>query len=193
MEKRKPSEMFVKYRILDVGEEYNPDIHNIEDTIRERGGEFYDEENLKRMEEEKREEEREKLKKMEEEREKLKKMEEEKEEEEREREGERLKAVRCAICFKFIIYVEECTVCSEGHKFHKKCLRGWWRMIPLNSRKCPLTNTIPPFYSDGAAWKNCTDINDLHSGGKRRKRRYSNKNKKNKNHKRNFVKSKKRK
>ena len=163
---RKPSEMFVKYRFLDLdmGEEYNPDIHNMGDTIRERGEQFYNEEDLIRMEEER-------------------------EAEIVEREGERLNAVRCAICMNFIIDVEECTVCSDGHKFHKHCIRPYWRRSGKHSI-CPLTNTIP---SGEPRWKNCTDINDLHSGGKRKKRRYSKKNKNKKNHKRNFSKSKKRK
>lgn len=162
-----PSEMFVKYRILDMGEEYNPDIHNMGDTIRERGAIFYGEEDLIRMEEEREAEIAEIV----------------------EREGERLNAVRCAICMNFIIDVEECTVCSDGHKFHKKCIRPYWRQSGKYSI-CPLTNTIP---SGEPRWKNCIDINNLHSGGKRRKRRYSKKNKNKKNHKRNFSKSKKRK
>jgi hypothetical protein len=53
---KRPSERFVKYRILDMGEVFNPNIHNMGDTIRERGEGFYDEENLKRMEEEREEE-----------------------------------------------------------------------------------------------------------------------------------------
>lgn len=167
---RIPSELFVKYGLLDTGENYNPDIHIIGGyTIRERGAKFYGEEDLIRMEEER-------------------------EAEIVEREGERLNAVRCAICMNFIIDVEECTVCSDGHKFHKKCVRTYWK-TPVNGTlpnisRCPLTNTIP---SGEPRWKNCTDINNLHSGGKRRKRRYSKKNKNKKNHKRNFSKSKKRK
>ena len=58
----KPSEMFVKYRFFDMGEKYNPSIHNLGDTIRERGEQFYSEEDLIRMEEELEEERLERLK-----------------------------------------------------------------------------------------------------------------------------------
>lgn len=167
----KPSEMFVKYRFFDMGEKYNPSIHNLGDTIRERGEQFYSEEDLIRMEEE-----------LEEER------------------LERLKIARCIICHGFITdndmnEEDDCRVCTDGHKFHRRCLLRWWGSNPLNRRKCPTSNTIPTVNSAGFSWTTCDDNIDLRSGGKRRKRRYSNKNKnkKNKNHKRNFSKSKKRK
>lgn len=94
--------------------------------------------------------------------------------------------VSCSLCRKIIEDLDECKVCSDGHKFHKKCINDYWKTQVNGTRPilmCPVTNTEP-----SGDWKNCTD---LHSGGKRRKRRYSKKNKK--NHKKYFSKSKKRK
>ena len=97
--------------------------------------------------------------------------------------------VSCSLCRDIINDVDECKVCSDGHKFHKKCINDYWKTQVNRTRpnilRCPVSNSILDGDSD---WKNCTD---LHSGGKRRKRRYSKKNKK--NHKKYFSKSKKRK
>lgn len=153
---RKPSKMFVKYGILDTGEEFNMKFHNTGDTIKERGDDFYTEAELTSMENEKKEEEM-----------------------------ERLKIVRCPLCKKFIEDMDDCRVCSDGHKFHKTCTNKYWKTLENGTRPnismCFVTKTK-------SIW---TDCDESHSGGKRRKRRYSKKNKK--NHKKYFSKSKKRK
>ena len=75
-----------------------------------------------------------------------------------------IRVAECAICMASLTDKNDCRVCSDGHKFHNSCLSEYWEKNPSKRNICPVTNTIPTHL-----WQNCSSINDIHSGGRRRK------------------------
>ena len=73
--------------------------------------------------------------------------------------------------------------CTDGHKFHNNCLNEYWIQNPDKNSICPISNTLPR-----QGWEiKCANINDIHSGGKRKQksRKFKKSNKKRKSRKSN--------
>jgi hypothetical protein len=79
-------------------------------------------------------------------------------------EGE-IRVAECGICLENLTDKNNCRVCSDGHKFHNTCLTDYWTRNPTKQNFCPTTNGIPT----GGQWQRCKSINDINSGGRRRK------------------------
>ena len=75
-----------------------------------------------------------------------------------------IRVAECAICMENLTDNNNCRLCSDGHKFHNTCLTHYWSRNPLKQNICPVTNSIPT-----RGWQTCSNINDINSGGKRRK------------------------
>ena len=75
-----------------------------------------------------------------------------------------IRVAECAICMENLTDNNNCRVCSDGHKFHNTCLTDYWTRNPSKQNICPVTNTIPTY-----RWQGCNNINDINSGGRRRK------------------------
>ena len=84
-----------------------------------------------------------------------------------------IRVAECAICTADLTDNNNCRVCSDGHKFHNTCLTDYWTRNPAKQNLCPISNSIPT-----RGWQGCSNINDVNSGGRRRKT-----NKKRKSHK----------
>ena len=84
-----------------------------------------------------------------------------------------IRVAECAICMADLTDNNNCRVCSDGHKFHNTCLTDYWTRNPAKQNLCPISNSIPT-----RGWQGCSNINDVNSGGRRRKT-----NKKRKSHK----------
>ena len=74
-----------------------------------------------------------------------------------------IRVAECAICLNNLTDINNCIVCSDGHKFHNTCLTNYWTMNPSKQNICPVTNTL------NNRWEECSNINDINSGGRRRK------------------------
>jgi len=66
---------------------------------------------------------------------------------------------KCPICDEEIDSTENCRMCRNGHKFHSRCYTN--QALPVT--KCPLCNSTD--------LHNCNNVNDIHSGGRKRKSR----------------------
>ena len=75
-----------------------------------------------------------------------------------------IRVAECAICLNNLTDINNCIVCSDGHKFHNTCITDYWTRNPSKQNICPVTNTIPTH-----GWQTCSNINDINSGGRRRK------------------------
>ena len=75
-----------------------------------------------------------------------------------------IRVAECAICMENLTDNNNCFVCSDGHKFHNTCITDYWTRNPSKQNICPVTNTIPTH-----GWQTCSNINDINSGGRRRK------------------------
>jgi hypothetical protein len=75
-----------------------------------------------------------------------------------------IKVAECAICMENLTDKNNCITCSDGHKFHNTCLTDYWTRNPGKQNNCPTTNSIP-----SKGWERCYGINDINSGGRRRK------------------------
>lgn len=104
--------------------------------------------------------------------------------EEIERMKSEIKVAECGICLENLTDKNNCINCSDGHKFHNTCLTDYWARNPAKRNFCPTTNGIPT----GGRWSGCDDLNDIHSGGRRKST-----NKKRKSYKKNKKSNKKRK
>ncbi len=85
--------------------------------------------------------------------------------EEIERMKSEIKVAECGICLENLTDKNNCINCSDGHKFHNTCLTDYWARNPAKQNFCPTTNGIPT----GGQWQRCKSINDINSGGRRRK------------------------
>ena len=74
-----------------------------------------------------------------------------------------IRVAECAICLNNLTDINNCIVCSDGHKFHNTCLTNYWTRNPSKQNICPVTNTL------NNRWEECSNINDINSGGRRRK------------------------
>ena len=83
----------------------------------------------------------------------------------------------CNICFEELTETDDCMCCSDGHKFHIKCIREYWIRNPDRNFFCPTTNTL------NRNWDICNDINDIHSGGKKKSKKSKKKRKTRKSNK----------
>lgn len=75
-----------------------------------------------------------------------------------------IKVAECGICMEEFTSIYDCRVCSDGHRFHNTCLTNYWYRNPTKKNFCPITNSIPT-----GLWDQCNGINDINSGGRRRK------------------------
>ena len=103
-----------------------------------------------------------------------------------------IRVAECPLCMGPLTDINDCIVCSDGHKFHNSCLNGYWTHTPARQNFCPVSNTIP-----SSSWQLCSSINDINTGGKRKtsnkkRKSFKKSNKKRKSFKKSFKKSKKR-
>ena len=74
-----------------------------------------------------------------------------------------IRTAECSICMENLKNKENCLVCSDGHKFHWKCIADYWVRNPTKKHFCPTTNSKPT-----GLWEPCSSINDINSGGRRK-------------------------
>uniref|UniRef100_A0A6C0IH31 RING-type domain-containing protein n=1 Tax=viral metagenome TaxID=1070528 RepID=A0A6C0IH31_9ZZZZ len=89
--------------------------------------------------------------------------------EEIERMKSEIKVAECAICMEEIADTENCRSCLDGHKFHNTCITDYWTRNPDKQNICPVTNSIPNNNIPNKGWQGCRSVNDINSGGRRRK------------------------
>ena len=77
--------------------------------------------------------------------------------EEMENEVKNATNAECPICNESINNIQDCLICSEGHKSHHSCLIKYWDYTPTRFYYCPITNT------KSLLWDKCYNTIEINS------------------------------